>query len=84
MSTADLPLSTSFDSSAIDRAAYRPHEQVLDIRYRGGDRYSYFRVPIEIYIGLRDAASAGEFVNLCMKPHFDCEIEPGRKRFRPD
>jgi hypothetical protein len=80
---SDLPLSTAFDSSAITRATYRPDEQILDIWYKGGDRYSYFGVPIEIYRALREAESAGEFVNFYVKP-FPHEIEPRRKRFRPD
>lgn len=78
------PLSTTFDSRAITRATYRPDEQVLDIWYKGGDRYSYFGVPLEIYEALRAAVSAGEFVNRFVKPHYRCEIEAGRKRFRPD
>lgn len=81
---SDLPLSTTFDSSAITRATYHPHERTLDIWYKGGDRYSYFGVPTEIYVGLREAESAGEFVNLYVKPYFEYEIEPRRKRFRPD
>lgn len=80
---ADIPLSTSFDSSAITRATYHPAERTLDIWYKDGDRYSYFEVPIEVYEALRAAESAGEFVNRCIKPHFACEIEPRRRRFRP-
>src|SRR5688572_9315198 len=62
-------------SSAISRATYHPDRRVLDLWYRGGDRYSYFEVPIEIYETLRDAHSAGEFVNRVIKPAFQCEIE---------
>ena len=79
-----LPLSTAFDSSAIARATYHPDVQMLDVWYKGGDRYSYYGVPIEIYQALRAADSAGEFVNLCVKPHFRYEIESRRRRFRPD
>ena len=79
-----IPLSTGFpQSSAIGRATYHPDRQVLDLSYRGGDRYSYFDVGIDIYEALCAAPSAGEFVNRMIKPRFRCEIEPRRKRFRP-
>ena len=81
---AEFPLSTTFPgSSAIGRATYDRVREVLDLWYRGGDRYSYFEVPIEIYEALCDAPSAGEFVNRVIKPAFRGEIEPRRRRYRP-
>jgi hypothetical protein len=79
----DLPLVTDFDSSAVERARYHPESRTLDIWYKGGDRYSYFDVSEEVYRGLREAKSAGEYVNLVVKPDRDFELEPGRRRFRP-
>ena len=70
-------------SSAIEAANYRAEARILDIWYRGGDRYSYFDVPAEIYEELLRAPSAGEFVNLSVKPNYRFEIEPRRRRFRP-
>jgi hypothetical protein len=81
---ARAPVGRAFPaSSAIDRAIYDPDKLRLDIRFSGGDRYSYFDVPAEVYDALCAAESAGEFVNRFIKPHFRCEIEPGRRRFRP-
>ncbi|MEA3004699.1 MAG: hypothetical protein QOH81_3487 [Sphingomonadales bacterium] len=80
----DLPLVTEFESSAVERARYHPESATLDIWYRGGGRYSYFDVPEDIYRALREAPSAGEFVNLEIKPNFRYALEPGRRRFRPD
>ena len=78
-------LSTAFpDSSAIDRATYDGEDRTLDLWYAGGDRYSYFDVPAEVYEALKQAGSAGEFVNHWIKPNFRCEIERRRRRFRPD
>ena len=78
------PLSTGFpDSSAISRATYHADRRALDLWYRGGDRYSYFEVPIEIYEALCEAPSAGEFVNRVIKPAFRGEIESSRRRYRP-
>lgn len=72
------------DSSAITRAAYDPDRRVLDLWYAGGDRYSYFDVPAQVYERLLAAPSAGAFVNAEVKPVYRHEIEPGRRRFRPD
>ena len=72
-----------FDSSAIARAAYDAAAATLDLWYRGGDRYRYFEVPEAVYEDLLAAPSAGEFVNREIKPRFRCEIEEGRRRFRP-
>ncbi len=73
-----------FDSSAIRRAAYEDEALTLDIWYAGGDRYRYFGVQLEVYQELRAAPSAGEYVNREIKPNYRFEIEPGRRRFRPD
>jgi hypothetical protein len=80
----DLPLVTGFDSSAVERARYHPESSTLDIWYKGGARYSYFGVPEEVYRALREAPSAGEYVNLEIKPAYRYELEPRRRRFRPD
>lgn len=73
-----------FDSTAIERAAYDPERHILDIWYAGGDRYSYFDVPAKAYERLLAAPSAGRFVNFEIKPNHRYEIEPRRRRFRPD
>jgi hypothetical protein len=80
----DLPLVTEFDSSAVERARYHRESGTLDIWYKGGDLYSYFDVPEQLYRALRAAPSAGEYVNLEIKPNHRYELEPGRRRFRPD
>jgi hypothetical protein len=78
------PATAVFDSTAIERAAYDPDRRVLDLWYVGGDRYSYFGVPAEVYQRLLAAPSAGAFVNIEIKPGYRHEIEPRRRRFRPD
>lgn len=70
-------------STAVERVDYDEDRQVLDIRYAGGDRYSYFDVPRAVYDALLAADSAGGFVNREIKPRYRCEIEPRRRRFRP-
>jgi hypothetical protein len=82
--TSDTPLVADFDSSAVERARYSPQAGTLDIWYKGGDRYTYYDVPPDVYGALRQAESAGEYVNREIKPRFRCEIEESRRRFRPD
>lgn len=71
------------NSSAIDRVEYSDESGTLDIWYSGGDRYSYFDVPRDVYEALLAASSVGAFVNSEVKPHYRFEIEEGRRRFRP-
>lgn len=81
---SQFTLMTAFpESTAITRAAYHPDRAMLDVWYEGGDRYSYFRVPLRIYRQLCVAPSAGEFVNREIKPNYEYEVEPRKKRFRP-
>ncbi|MEA3061481.1 MAG: hypothetical protein QOJ94_1262 [Sphingomonadales bacterium] len=72
-----------FSSTAIERARFSLKARTLDIWYKGGDRYTYFDVPMETYQTLRSASSAGEFVNREIKPRYRYEIEERRRRFRP-
>jgi len=72
------PLTKTFpESSAIERAAYNPGTESLDIWYSGGNQYSYYGVPPAAFRELLDASSAGEFVNRQIKPRY-----PFRKRSR--
>lgn len=71
------------NSTALDRATYDPQTCVLDLWYRGGDRYSYFMVPRRVYDALISATSAGTFVNQQIKPRYRHAIEERRRRFRP-
>jgi two-component system cell cycle response regulator DivK len=71
------------NSSAIDRVDHDAESGTLDIRYSGGDRYSYFDVPREVYQALLAAPSIGAFVNSEIKPNYRFELEEGRRRFRP-
>ena len=80
---AGRPRVHSFDSSAIDRAAYDTGVGTLDLWYKGGDRYRYFGVPEAVFDALLAAPSAGEFVNREIKPDYRYEIEERRRCFRP-
>jgi len=70
-------------SSAVDWV-HRDPDGTVEIRYKGGDRYSYFDVPEQVYRALFDSSSIGAYVNESIKPFYRYEIEQRRKRFRPD
>ena len=70
-------------SSAVEWVNRDPATGTVEIRYKGGDLYSYFGVPNEVYLRLFDARSVGAYVNERIKPFYRCEIEQRRKRFRP-
>ena len=73
-----------FDSTAVERARYDTDEGRLELWYVGGDSYTYFDVPVQVYESLVAAPSAGAFVNELIKPNFRYEIQKRRRRFRPD
>jgi hypothetical protein len=67
---------TPIESTAIARAGYDPAKRILRLQYTNGRIYDYLDVPPEIYKQLLNADSAGEFVNLEVKPNYDCsEVE---------
>ena len=71
-------------SSAVEWVARDPGSGTVEIRYKGGDRYSYFDVPENVYLGIFGAHSIGAYVNERIKPFNRYEIEQRRRRFRPE
>jgi hypothetical protein len=67
---------TPIASTAIARVGYDPVKQILRLEYRNDRIYDYFDVPPQLYKQLLSAKSAGEFVNLEIKPNYDySEVE---------
>ena len=60
------------DSSAIAEVIYVDDRETLEVQYREGERYRYFRVPFGIYEALLAAESAGAFWN-SVKDRYDFE-----------
>ena len=75
-----MPLVTS---TAVARVEYDPATCVLDIWYKGGDRYAYGAVPPEVYDALLAAPSVGAFVTEVVKPRYAFTRTGGRRRFAP-
>lgn len=70
-------------SSAVEWIHRDAETGTVEIRYKGGDRYSYFAVPEQVYLGIFGAASIGAYVNARIKPFYRYELEQARRRFRP-
>jgi KTSC domain-containing protein len=75
MAFEDLTLK---ESSSIAAAAYDRDEQTLRITFRPGKAehqgrsYDYLKTPPEVVGEFLDAESHGQFVNLRIKPNYDC------------
>jgi lysyl-tRNA synthetase class 2 len=61
-----LPVTSSM-MTAID---YDEETKELDITFIGGRKYRYFNVPFEVYHGLANASSKGQFFNVRIKDAF--------------
>lgn len=57
-------------SSAMNRVDYDEPARRLDIWFRATGRYSYFGVPLAIYVGLLNAPSKGRYFNDNIRDHF--------------
>jgi hypothetical protein len=61
-------------SAAIEWAHWK--DNVLSVKYRGGDAYDYFDVPEEVYREMKASASKGQFVNWIIKPSYRYQKRP--------
>jgi KTSC domain-containing protein len=50
-------------SSAMDRVEYDEATRRLDIWFNATGRYTYYGVPLAIYVGLLSASSKGRYFN---------------------
>jgi len=58
-------------STAIEWAHWR--NNILSVKYRGGDAYDYFGVPESVYRDYKEAESKGQFINFVVKPNYAYE-----------
>lgn len=52
-----------FQSSNIDRYRYHKLTEILEVQFRSGATYEYYRVPISRYDELNDAPSKGKYLS---------------------
>jgi hypothetical protein len=50
-------------SSNVSSVGYDENDSTLEVQFRDGSVYQYFKVPSQIYTGLINAASVGGFLN---------------------
>lgn len=68
------------DSSSIAEAGYDARREIMEVEFRHGGIYQYLEVPAEVYREFEAAESKGRFVNLRIKPDYDCvKLRPGRR-----
>jgi hypothetical protein len=68
-------------SSVMTFVKYDDDSGELDITFTSGKTYRYLKVPAEVYDGLLDAESKGEFFNENIKDEFSyCEVRSRGKR----
>lgn len=68
----------SIDSSVIASLTYDETSSTLEVEFRSGRIYRYFKVPFEAYLSLVRAESVGGHFNATVRdryPHEELEIE---------
>jgi KTSC domain len=74
---ANMP---TVDSSMMTSVDYDERNHELDITFISGKTYRYFEIPADIYAGLLDADSKGEFFNEHIKDQFNFNEVTRRRR----
>ena len=60
-------------SSRISSVNYYENELTLLINFTDGKSYEYYKVPLSVYSGLVNAASAGKYFNASIKGKYSYE-----------
>ena len=58
------------DSSNVSAIGYDEDSQTLQVEFNSGATYQYFDVPQQIFEGMLDAGSVGQFLNQHVKGVF--------------
>jgi hypothetical protein len=53
----------SVSSTTIDMVGFDPDTQTLGVSFRNGAEYHYYNVPVNVFEGLRSAASPGSYLD---------------------
>lgn len=64
-------VSASLDSSNLSEAEYDPFMRVLTLHFRKGGVYEYIDVDREVYDGLLESTSAGQYFHSHIKGKFE-------------
>ena len=58
---------TSVDSSSLESIGYDEDSETLQVEFKNGGMYQYFDVPEDVFVGLRDAESIGQYLVTTIK-----------------
>ena len=67
---------SNVQSSWLLSASYDDESKSLVIQTRAGKSYTYSNVPMDIYEGLRDASSPGQYWGQNIKGTYECRTSP--------
>ena len=71
---------TPVSSRSLAEIGYDAEAEALEVLFRNGGLYRYYRVPEFVYERLMQAPSRGRFLNLEIKGRYpEAKIEPARK-----
>lgn len=65
---------TPVESSNLAAVGYDANSQILQVEFKNGSVYNYFRVPAEKHAALMAADSVGKYLNAEIKPHHAYEL----------
>lgn len=63
--------SVAVESTTLIRVAYDASRELLQLEFRDGSVYRYFKVPTTAYEGLLQASSKGKFFNCAIRSRFE-------------
>ena len=61
----------SVQSSNLSSVGYDSENQILEIEFKKSGIYQYYKVPLNVYNGLMNASSHGEYFNANIKNNFE-------------
>jgi hypothetical protein len=64
-------------STAIEWAHWK--NNILSVKYRGGDAYDYYGVPESVFEDYKAAGSKGQFINFVVKPNYACQKRDAKR-----
>ena len=73
MATTNLIEEIIVDSSCISWAKHYKYSKKLKLEYANGNKYEYNGISNELWSGLYNAESKGEFINKNIKPNYKCK-----------
>lgn len=58
-------------SSSVKRIGYDPKNKILSVEFVDNGPYYYYEVPADVFEGLGDAQSKGEYINRNIRTRYD-------------